>query len=239
MRNILITGGGSPLGREIAETLSKKNKVIVTTRKRDYDANNRFEVITEIDLLKSSDLKILFAEIGNSFKYDFSVINCTGYYDTGQKPFLELTLEEDNKIFDANYKTVYNTAKTLLPLMIKQGGGHFISFSCNSVNHNYPWMIPYTNSKTAIESLTKGLANEFSQHGIFANCLQMSTLRTNEEINKKPFGDHNNWLQVSEIANFIQNLLDNNHPYFNGNIVQLFKYSDTYFNQSYFDRIKR
>lgn len=240
MNNILITGGSSPLGKEIARNLSVGNNVVITTRKKNYvPIGDNIRTIGGIDLLNLSDLKELSAELENVFEGKFSVINCVGYYDTGQRPFLELSLEEDSKIFNANYTTVYHTAKTLIPLMVLRGGGHFISFTCNSVNHNYPWMIPYTNSKAAIESLTRGLANEFSVHGICSNALQMSTLKTSEEISRKPFGDHNNWLQTSEVASLIRQIIDRDHPYFNGNIVRLFQYSDSYYNQSYFERIKR
>ncbi len=239
-QNILITGGNGPLGRDITKCLSKNHNVIITTRKKEIEeVNEGVKVLHEIDLLTASGLEKLHEQVNGLFKDKFSVINCTGYYGAGQEPFLDPSLEEDYRVFDSNFKTVYNTSKTLLPLMIERGGGHFITFSCNSVGYNYPWMIPFTAAKTAVEALSKGLANEFSKDGIFSNCIQLATILTEHEIERKPYGDHKNWLKTTEVARYIEEVINYDHPYFNGNVIKLFKYSESYYNQSYFDRIKK
>lgn len=238
MKNILITGGTGPLGNALSEYLSKGNNVVITTRKKNI-SNNNCTVIEGIDLLKEKDLIKLKSEINDLFSDKFSIINCVGYYINGQQPFLDTKLDYDNKVFDSNFKTVYNTAKYLTPLMIDRRGGNFISFSCNSVTYNYPWMIPFTTSKAAVESLTKSMANEFSEFGVMFNAFALATINSEAERLRKPYGDHDNWLDLNVISKSIENFIQNENPYLNGNVIKLFKHSDTFYNTGYFERIRK
>lgn len=239
MNNYLITAGNSPLGFEIAKYLSKENKVIVTTRRDTYDLLENVISICNIDLLKSQDLKRLSEQVSLNFEEPFTLINCSGNYQDGQEPFLETSIEKGDYIMQSNYTTVYNAIHTLLPIMIKNGGGNIISFSCHSVRYNYPWMLPFSAAKAALEALTVGLSNEFAKDNIVANTFSLSTVDTEHERQIKPYGDHKNWLKPQKIAVIIEDLVNSNSYYLNGNAIKLFKYSDSFFHQSYFERIKR
>lgn len=239
MNNYLITAGNSPLGYEIAKYLSTNNNVVITTRKKEYNLLDNVTAICELDLLKETDLERLASSIEKIFTEPFTIINCSGNYQDGQEPFLETSTDKANYIMQANYTTVYNAIHSVLPIMIKNGGGNIIAFSCHSVRFNYPWMLPFSAAKGALEALISGISNEFARENIVANAFSLSTVDTEHERQIKPFGDHKNWLRPQKIATIIEDLVKSNSYYLNGNIIKLFKYSDSFFHQSYFERIKR
>ncbi len=243
MYNFIITGANSFLGQAISEHLSKSkdNKIMLVTRS-DFNfgniINDNITHISGIDLLNENHLEKICTDADLFFTGKINIINCTGYYN-GQEPFETTSLSESNKIFQANFYTVLGITTYLTPLLIKKGGGHFVSFSCNSVKYNYPQMTPFTAAKSALESLMRSIANEFYDRGIYANSFQLATLFTNHELKVKPYGDHKNWLKTEEVAEYIETFIKQPVQIINGASINLYHYSESFFNNSYFDRIKR
>lgn len=241
MNRFLVTGASSPLGLDIASVFTEDtdNQVLLTSRKDlGLPAHPHLKCLSEIDLLEESDLERLTEVANQFFDGPFHVINCVGYYANGQEPFLTTELDEARRIFDGNFVTVYNVAKYIVPLQIEKGGGHFIGFSCNSVRYKYPWMAPYTSSKAALETFIGCLANEHYQDNIIANVFAMATLQTDAEKNRKPKGDWDNWLPPIEIGEYLIDFVSARHAVHSGNVVNLYKFSESFFNESYFERIK-
>ena len=222
MDNILITGGTSHLGSSIAKYFSNKGyNVLVTSRRENNNFKSGIKCISDIDLLETSCLTTLKNTVSEKFDSKFTLINTVGFFpENGHQPFLSHSLDELNKIIHNNYIALSNTLHYLLPLMIEKGGGNIISISCKSVKHNFPWMIPFTASKAAVESLMKGIANEYSKEGIVSNTLELATLQTETEQNLKPHGDYNNWLDTKEVAKTIHTLISNDNSYINGNVIE-------------------
>ena len=242
MMNYLVTGANGPLGRAIANHLLELgHNVFVTSRveSEHYTRSGPSVLhVAHIDLLDKSALGRLKDHCVSFFKGAFHIINCTGHYK-GQEEYHKTDVEETFRIFASNYIAVQNTASTLIPLQIDRGGGHFIAFSCNSVLYNYPHMAPFTASKAALESLVKSLANEYFGKGLVTTAFRLATLHTDHEIRVKPNGDHKNWLQLNEVAEFLSTYTAQPIGLHSGNVMNLFHYSDTFFRKSYFERIRR
>lgn len=244
MSNFLITGANSFLGRAIVKRLSQNpvNKLLLITRSAvefdEYNNNENIFHLKNINLLEKKCLSILSEKCVTFFKGKLNTINCVGYYK-GQEPFEKTTIQEAKKIFDSNFVCVYNTANAIIPYIKDNGGGHFICFSCKSVKYHYPLMAPFSASKAALDCLVGTLANEFSKYGFIANSFSLSTLDTDYERKIKPYGDFYNWLKLEEIVTIIENIVMSDFFLMNGNTIDLFKYSESFFNKSYFDRIKK
>jgi len=242
MNNYIISGANSFLGQAFVRHLSKSdsNKLLITSRTYfdyTYLESENIIYISGIDLLTEDGLQKITNKASSFFKGSFHVINCTGYYN-GQEQFISTTISEAKKIFESNFLTVYNLVTSLSPVMIQKGGGHIIAFSCNSVRFNYPEMAPFTAAKSALESLIRTLANELYDCGVYANSFQLSTLLTDHETHVKPFGDHQNWLKVDEVVAYVEQFITQPTQLHNGNSIQLYHYSDSFFHKSYFDRIR-
>lgn len=243
MPNYLITGGNSFLGKAVAEHLSKngKHKLLVVTRSpidKFYKDMPGIMSLDGIDLLNEAHLEKLAAFCAEFFNGRLNIINCVGYYK-GQSPFEDTAVNEAKNIFESNFTTVYNTAYTLIPYLKKNNGGHFICFSCKSVKYRYPQMAAFSAAKSALDTLVGSLANEFSEYGLVANSFSLSTIDTETERIVKPSGDFDNWLKPEEIAILMEKITDDNFSLINGNTIDLFKYSKSFFGKSYFERIER
>lgn len=242
MASYIITGVSSFLGREFVDHLkkNKSNKLLITSRKNvDFDKPlpKNIKYISGIDLLYESNVDEIVNVANTFFHEKFSVLHCTGYYK-GQQPLEKVPLNESTKIFNSNFTAVYNLSVKLLDVMTEKGGGHFVGFSCNSVKYNYPQMAPFTASKSALEAFFRTVANEFYDRGIYANSFQLATLLTEYEIARKPFGDHEHWLKLNEVVTYVEQFLTQPNQLHNGNSIQLYHHSESFFHKSYFDRIK-
>lgn len=248
LNSYLVTGASSFLGKAFAKKLSenKNNRVFLTCRSKiefdeentldDMIANGNVYYLPNIDLTVEKDIDLLFTEVDHFFSERFHVINCLGFF--GKYEMIEqMNIDIARKIFEGNILALYSVAHKIIPLMCSRGGGHFVGFSTHTAYQNFPLMAAFTAAKVAVESLIKSISNEYLSEGIIANAIAPATLKTKVELEMKPNGDHENWLELSDVCNLVDDLILCSNNIVNGTIIQAYKYSDTYFNQSYYNRV--
>lgn len=241
--SFVITGANSFLGSAFAKMLSKnKNYKVFLTSRSKFNFNGLLKkknvsYLPEIDLTIESDVEKLCNAINEFIPGQFHVINCLGYFP-GYETIEEINIPTVKKVFDSNVIALYCVANKLLPLMCKRKGGHFIGFSTHTSYQHYPKMVAFTAAKVAVESLIRGISNEYLEKGINANTIALATLLTETEMKIKPKGDSKNWLNTDEVCELVENIITQPSKLINGNVIHVYKYSDTYFHQSYFERIK-
>jgi len=248
----VITGATSYLGEEFAKyySSSEYNKVFLTSHNQSKNSeksskrldklrSNNVMYLPNIDLTKESDLDKLRDEIDNFIPSKFHVINCIGYFPPEYKTIEKMKNDEITKVIESNFSSLCISASKLIPLMCEKGGGHFIGFSTHTAYQNYPEMIVFTAAKMAVESLIKGISNEYLEKGIIANTIALATLDTPAEKEIKPYGHHEKWLKTDEVCTIVNNLITHSNGLLNGNVIHAYKYSERYFRESYFDRIKK
>ena len=189
--------------------------------------NPLFKHVSGIDLLAESGLDLLKYTVENHFTEPFHIINSVGYFYAYE--FFENTpLPEQDKVMNANYTAVRNTAFALLPHQLKtckKQRGHFIAFSCHSTIYNYPTMAPFVAAKSALETFMKQMHVEYGNQ-INYNMLQLVTIDTPAERNLKPNGDFRHWLKPTEIAEQVWQL--SKQPTLNNKHIRMFKPSLTF-----------
>lgn len=244
----LITGASSFLGKAFAKQLSANvnNRVFLTSRTPiEFDEKGMLEEILthgnvcylpNIDLTMEEDINLLCNKLDRFCPEKFHVINCLGFF-AKHEAIDRMNIDTARRIFDANILALYAVAHKIIPLMCSRGGGHFIGFSTHTAYQSYPLMAAFTAAKVAVESLIKGISNEYLSEGVIANVIAPATLKTRVEIDMKPNGDHENWLELSEVCELVENLILCSNNIVNGTIIQAYKYSDSYFKQAYYDRI--
>jgi len=244
-QSFVITGANSFLGRTFAEYLSKNDnyKVFLTSRS-EYDFSNltknkNVSCLQGIDLTVETDVEKLCDAVNEFMPEKFHIINCLGYFP-GYESIENISISEAKKVFDGNILALYSIANKFIPMMSKRNGGHFIAFSTHTSYQHYPKMVAFTAAKSAVESLIKGIANEYLDKRINANTIALATLLTEVEQKMKPNGDFKNWLDTNEVCQFVEHLiLQPNNELLSGNVIHIYKHSDSYFKQSYFDRINQ
>lgn len=242
-RSFVVTGANSFLGRAFAKMLFKNEdyKVFLTSRSKfNFDGllkKKNVSYLPEIDLTVESDVEKLAAAINDFLPGKFHVINCLGYFP-GYKTIEEINIAAAKNVFESNVLSLYSVASKLLPLMCKRKGGHFIGFSTHTSYQHYPRMVAFTAAKAAVESLIRGVANEYLEKGINANTIALATLNTETELRMKPRGDKKNWLNTDEVCELVESIILQPSKLINGNVIHAYKYSDSFFHESYYDRIK-
>jgi len=128
-KNVVITGGGSGIGKAIAETLSIQGAYVHIL---DYDIDSANETAQDIkaqnflanayfcDVSNLQQVSKTISSIASSGSIDI-LINNAGIAHVGN---IESCEEEDlDRLYNINIKGVYNCIKACIPMMKENGGG--------------------------------------------------------------------------------------------------------------------
>jgi NAD(P)-dependent dehydrogenase (short-subunit alcohol dehydrogenase family) len=153
MKNYLIIGGSSGIGKAIREKLiSEGNNVFATYFQNDTFATE--ENYFSLDVRNEEPDLSFLPEILDGFVY------CPGAIDL--KPFNRI--KEANIIEDLNLQVMgaVRILQSILPKLKASGQGSVVLFSTVAVQTGFPFHAQVAISKGAIEGLTRSLAAEFA-----------------------------------------------------------------------------
>lgn len=236
MGNYVITGGNSEIGRALADYLTQQNhEVLLISRSQKPISEKSDNWLDGIDLTKEKDLIKFQNFIEMHFCSPFTIIHSVGDF-WAHKSITNTRFEEAISLIHSHYITLYGVIKYVVPIMQKLGGGKIVAFSCNSVKYNYPDMAAFTSAKAAVECLIKCVANEQSKYNITANAIALPSIKTKSVIKTKPEEFHKNYPTLEELTECIEKALESISPLINGNVINLFKYSDSFYHKGYYER---
>lgn len=85
----------------------------------------------------------------------------------------------------ANLTTTFATIRAVLPSMVERGRGSIITMASTAARGPIAAPLGYAAAKAGIASLTRQVALQAAPHGVRANCLAPSTIRT-ERLDRAP-----------------------------------------------------
>lgn len=245
-QNYLITGATSALGKKLANTIVRRYgqnvKLMMLSRSYSKDLDElKSDSICYIHGIDLTNL-VMGDEVAKKceefFEGPFSLIHCAGDFWT-HVPFLTFSTDNARKMMDSHYVTLYAVLQSVLPVMIKRNGGKVIAFSFNSMNDNFPHILPYNAAKAAVEATVKCIAHEYAKDNIIANLLALASFKTEASKKSRPFGDFDNYLELSEISETVLDVVNLSNSLITASVINCYKYSDSYYNQGYFERIRK
>ena len=173
MKNVLITGAASGIGKEISLQLKNEYNLILSSRRK-----------MEIENYIQADLSDI-ASIENLVKscnYDIDIlINCAGSYI--YKKIEEMSLDEINYLIDLNFKSAYILSKYLIPNMKQKRWGRIINIGSISAMVGEGYATLYSATKAALAGLTKALALELAEFNITVNTINPGWVETELGMN--------------------------------------------------------
>lgn len=236
MSNYIIMGANSEIGTALAKHLiARGHRVLLVSRSQKKDIVDEIDWLDKVDLTNENDLLCLRNFVEKRFTTPFTVIHSVGDF-WKHKSITNTAFSEVVSQINSHYVTLFGVMKSLIPLMKKVGGGKFIAFSCNSVKYNYPDMAAFTSAKAAVECLIKCIANEQSKNNIICNAFALPSIKTNSVISTKPEEYHENYPTLAELTECIERTTENLTGLSNGNVIGLFKYSDSFYHKGYYER---
>jgi NAD(P)-dependent dehydrogenase (short-subunit alcohol dehydrogenase family) len=94
------------------------------------------------------------------------------------KPIDQTSPEEWDRVLNVNVKSIYWSARHVVPVMKRQGGGLFLNTGSISSVAGIPGQGAYAPSKGAVIQLTRQMAIEYGQDGIRSNAVCPGTVDT-------------------------------------------------------------
>jgi 3-oxoacyl-[acyl-carrier protein] reductase len=169
-RIAIVTGAGSGFGAGIAKRFVEEGaRVIVNDvdpkgEKVARDIGARF---VQADVTKGGDWAKLVAAAGSELDI---VVNNAGWTHRN-KPYLEVTEAEFDRVYTVNVKSIYLSALHAVPVFRKRGRGCFVNIASTAGLRPRPGLTVYNSSKGAVILMSKSMAAEFGPDRIRVNCV--------------------------------------------------------------------
>jgi 3-oxoacyl-[acyl-carrier protein] reductase len=166
----IVTGAGSGFGAGIARRFAEEGARVVVN---DIDARGE-RTAREIggrfvqgDVTKSADWARLVREAGPELAI---VVNNAGWTHRN-KPYLEVSEEEFDRVYAVNVKSVYLSAMHAVAVFRRRGGGAIVNIASTAGVRPRPGLTVYNSSKGAVILMSKSMAAEFGPDKIRVNCV--------------------------------------------------------------------
>lgn len=181
----VIAGGGSGIGKAIAECFAKQGAAVhiievnanaaAETAKR-VAANGGTAKAHASDVSNQKEVIAVFESIVKESGRIDILVNSAGIAKISK---LETTTEADfDKIFQVNVKGTFNTMFAAIPIMKKQRRGVFLNLASVASSVGIPDRFAYSMSKGAVVSMTLSVAKDYLSDGIRCNCISPARVHT-------------------------------------------------------------
>lgn len=190
----LVTGGGTGIGKAIAQAMHKEGaKIIIVGRKEEILKEAQAELGSDVEMMtcdvtQEEQVKKVYENImSNHGKIDI-LINNAGM--AAKAKSYEMSYDLWKKVVDVNLNGAFLCAREAMKIMVNQKSGRIINIGSISGQMSRPENAPYTATKFAIEGLTRALALDGRDHGVAVSVIHPGNAATNiwkgrEEISER------------------------------------------------------
>ena len=181
----LITGGGSGIGRGIADLLASLGAhVVLASRKIERVEAAAAEIVASggtasaraVDVRDTNRVRTMVAEVAESLgRIDLLVNNAAGNFYAPSE-----TLSENawKSVIEIDLYGTFFCSQAVLPVMKAQGGGSIVNISMTLHYRGWPLMAHATAAKAGIDALTKTLALEWAKYRVRMNSVAPGPIPT-------------------------------------------------------------
>lgn len=172
----IVTGGASGFGAGIVRKFCAEGASVVIA---DLNEQAAIALANELgdktiavvcDVSNSDDVSALIEKTTNTFETVDILINNAGTTHL-PKPMEDVSEQDFDKVFSVNTKSVFLTAKFVVPLMKHRGKGVILNVASTGAVSPRPNLTWYNASKGWMVTATRGMAIELAGHGIRVNAI--------------------------------------------------------------------
>jgi 3-oxoacyl-[acyl-carrier protein] reductase len=231
----LVTGAGRNIGRATALALAAAGAAVAVNTRQSQDAAT--SVAREIrdaggdadvfmaDIADAKAVRTMVDRIADKWgRLDILVLNASVRKET---PFLDMSYDEWRMIMGISLDGSFYLTQACIPHMIKAGGGSIVTLtdmvSLPGENHRIHGSV----AKHGMIGLTRGIAREFGEHGIRANCIAPGQMNTPRAPGRAPRADPKATIPLGrpgepeEIASAVRFLCGPGASFINGQTIQV------------------
>ena len=183
-KTAIITGGGSGIGKAIAQTFANQDaKVYIIDQNLDA-ANKTADNINKkglsakaykCDVSNNKNVSNVINEISKTSTIDI-LINNAGIAHVGN---IEACEEKDlDHLYEVNIKGVYNCTRAVIPFMVKNKNGCIINLTSIASSVGIKDRFAYSMSKGAVLTMTYSIASDYINDNIRCNCISPARVHT-------------------------------------------------------------
>ena len=186
---VIITGGTSGIGMEIAKQFVKNNANVIilgTNKDRKKTALKELESQKKqenqkilaylVDVSKKDQVNKVLETILKEFTNIDILINCAGI--TKDSLLMKMKEEDWDRVIDVNLKSIYNTCHSLIRPMMKNKKGKIINIASVVGIIGNAGQANYSAAKAGMIGFTKTLAKEVASRGINVNAIAPGFIET-------------------------------------------------------------
>ncbi|MEL7269250.1 MAG: SDR family oxidoreductase [Bacteroidota bacterium] len=220
MANIIITGTSRGIGFEMVKQFSEEgHQVLALSRNAQPILDLELEnvIAFPFDLSSNESFTHLKAVLDSWDTVDILINNAGTLVN---QPFLEMSMEDFEKVYQVNVFGVAKITQAVLPKMNKKG--HVVTVSSMGGvqgSMKFPGLSAYSSSKGAVITLTELWAEEFKETGPSFNALALGAVQT--EMLEEAFPGYQAPLTAEVMANYIKNFALTGQEFYNGKLLQV------------------
>ncbi|MEL6303288.1 MAG: SDR family oxidoreductase [Bacteroidota bacterium] len=220
MANIIITGTSRGIGFEmVKQFVAEGHQVLALSRNAQPILDLKMENVTSFPFdLSSNESFAQLSSVLDSWKTVDILINNAG--SLVNQPFLEMSMEDFERVYQVNVFGVAKITQAVLPKMNKKG--HVVTISSMGGvqgSMKFPGLSAYSSSKGAVITLTELWAEEFKETGPSFNVLALGAVQT--EMLEEAFPGYQAPLTAEAMANYIKNFALTGQEFYNGKLLQV------------------
>ena len=177
----VITGGGSGIGRAIAEAFAAEGATCVLAAR----GRERLELAAKeiegaeafvCDITQDDQVDALFEHVASTHGRLDILVNNAGMAAPGLSH--ELSPDAFRQVIDLNVTACFLCARKALQQMIPRRAGRILNIGSISGQMSRPHSVAYTTSKFGLEGMTRSLALDAREHGIAVGVLHPGNVAT-------------------------------------------------------------
>ena len=177
-RHALVTGGGSGIGRAVAQRLTRDGAAVTVL---DLDAGGARKVVEALaaagvrahavvaDVSEATAVAAAVADARRALGAVHILVCCAGI--AGFAPLLEMTAAQWERMLAVHLTGTFTTAQAVLADMVAARWGRIVTISSVGGLRGGPNLTHYAAAKAGVIGFTKALALEVGMHGITANAV--------------------------------------------------------------------
>ncbi|HEM4129702.1 TPA: SDR family NAD(P)-dependent oxidoreductase [Streptococcus suis] len=187
MRNCMVTGATSGIGKAIAYAFAKNgDNVIITGRRKDKlneikcDLENNYDVqvyIYSFDVTNSEQVIDSCQQILQEVGQVHILVNNAGLA-LGLDKFQDYDLADMMTMLDTNIKGLLTVTRQILPQMVAHNEGHIVNIGSTAGIYAYAGAAVYAATKSAVKVLSDGIRIDTIDKNIKVTTLQPGIVET-------------------------------------------------------------
>jgi NAD(P)-dependent dehydrogenase (short-subunit alcohol dehydrogenase family) len=176
---VIVTGGAKGIGRAYCLGMGAEGARVVVADVADpkstvqeVEARGAQALGVECDVSREEDtLRLATETLARFGRVDILVNNAALYGPLKRRPFMEIPVEEWDRVMAINLRGLFLCSRAVFPAMKAQGAGAIINIASGTFFKGVPHYIHYTTSKGGVVGFTRSLARELGEFGIRVNAI--------------------------------------------------------------------